>query len=328
MYKRLFWPVLAPSLLFGVAAGATIPVSVLAAMELGASAALASLIVAIVGGIALVTTVPAGHLIDLVGDRRAMALATAAVSAFTAVTVGSLMWGGPGALVLFMASIFLRAPAVNVWSLARQAYVAERAPTHEVGRAMTALGGTMRIGALVGPLLGGLLLLFAPLWSVYALSVVCSALALLVLYSPRLGGRLEEGYDASGKSTVTGAQIEAGVDEATGKRRRPPLDVRWRAVVLAGIAISTLAVARVAQAVVIQLWGVHIGLTGAQIALAIAAGSAVEIVLMVPGGYLKDRLGRAPILVACLVIYGSGFLLLPLAHSWWAVVGAVTVMAI
>src|SRR5690606_2292863 len=77
-----------------------------------------------------------------------------------------------------------------------------------------------------------------------------------------------------------------------------------------------------------DLWGVHIGLTGAQIALAIAAGSAVEIVLMVPGGYLKDRLGRAPILVACLVIYGSGFLLLPLAHSWWAVVGAVTVMAI
>lgn len=99
-------------------------------------------------------------------------------------------------------------------------------------------------------------------------------------------------------------------------------------MVLAGIAISTLAVARVAQAVVIQLWGVHIGLTGAQISLAIAGGAAVEILLMVPGGYLKDRLGRAPILVTCLIVYGSGFLLLPLAHSWWGVVGAVTVMAV
>ena len=323
MYGRLFWPVLAPSILFGVAAGATVPVSVLAAMQLGASAALASLIVAIVGGIALVTTVPAGHLIDRVGDRRAMALATVAVAAFTAVTVGSLVWGGTGALAVFMASTFLRAPAMNVWSLARQAYVAERVPSHEVGRAMTALGGTMRIGALVGPLLGGLLLLFSPLWSVYVLSVVCSVLALAVLYSPRLGGRLEEGYDASGRSTA----LRSTADPA-GSTRRPRLDVRWRAVVLAGVAISTLAVARVAQAVVIQLWGVHIGLTDAQISLAIATGAAVEILLMVPGGYLKDRLGRAPILVACLVIYGSGFLLLPLAHSWWAVVGAVTVMAV
>lgn len=325
MYGRLFWPVLAPSILFGVAAGATMPVSVLAAMQLGASAALASLIVAIVGGIGLVTTVPAGQLIDRVGDRRAMALATAAVAAFTALTVWALVWGGTGALVIFMASTFLRAPAVNVWSLARQAFVAERVPTQEIGRAMTALGGTMRIGALIGPLVGGLLLLVAPLWSVYVLSVVCSVLALVVLYSPRLGGRLEDGYDASGRS-ISAARHTGSADGSPAGR--PRLDVRWRAVVLAGVAISTLAVARVAQAVVIQLWGVHIGLTSAQISLAIAVGAAVEILLMVPGGYLKDRLGRAPILVACLVVYGSGFLLLPLMHTWWTVVAAVMVMAV
>lgn len=324
MYGRLFWPVLAPSILFGVAAGATVPVSILAAMQLGASAALASLIVAIVGGIALMTTVPAGHLIDRVGDRRAMALATAVVAAFTGATVAALVWGGSGALALFMAATFLRAPAVNVWSLARQAFVAERVPTHEIGRAMTALGGTMRIGALVGPLLGGLLLIVAPLWSVYVLSVVCSVLALAVLYSPRLGGRLEEGYDASGRSTAAPSQPQPGGHQT----RRPRLEVRWKTVLLAGVAISSLAVARVAQAVIIQLWGVHIGLSDAQISLVIACGAAVEILLMVPGGYLKDRLGRAPILVACLTIYGGGFLLLPLAHNWWAVVGAVTVMAV
>lgn len=331
MYGRLFWPVLAPSILFGIASGATMPVSVLAAMQLGASAALASLIVAIMGGIALVTTVPAGHLIDRVGDRRAMALATVVVSAFTAVTVGALIWGGPGALALFMGATFLRAPAMNVWSLARQAFVAERVPAHEVGRAMTALGGTMRIGALVGPLLGGLLLIVAPLWSVYVLSVVCSVLALVVLYSPRLGGRLEDGYDASGRSLAApGPGPSEGLapsDDRQG-RRRQSLQVRWKAVVLAGVAISCLAVARVAQPVIIQLWGVHVGLTDSQISLAIACGATVEILLMVPGGYLKDRLGRAPILIACLVVYGSGFLVLPLAHSWWAVLGAVTVMAV
>ncbi|WP_131104321.1 MFS transporter [Ornithinimicrobium sufpigmenti] len=335
MYRRLLWPVLAPSVLFGVAAGATVPVSVLAAMDLGASEALAALIVAIVGGISLATTVPAGMLIDRVGDRRAMLLATAAAAAVTAVTVASLVWAGPGALALFMASTFLRAPAVNVWSLARQAYVAERVPTREVGRAMTALGGTMRIGALVGPLLGGLLLLALPLWSVYVLSVVCSLLALAILYAPRLGGRHEEGFDANGRryaaparANTAPARANAAAAQGGSSGGRARLDVRWDAVVLAGVAISTLAVARVAQAVLIQLWGTHIGLTAAQISLAIATGAAVEILLMFPAGYLKDRLGRSPVLVACLLVYGSGFLVLPLAGSWWGVVGAVMVMSV
>lgn len=321
MYRRLLWPVLAPSVLFGVAAGATVPVSVLAAIDLGASAALAALIVAIMGAVSLATTVPAGALIDRVGDRRAMLIATGAAAVITAVTVVSLVWAGPGALALFMASTFLRAPAVNVWSLARQAYVAERVATREVGRAMTALGGTMRIGALVGPLLGGLLLLALPLWSVYVLSVVCSLLALAILYAPRLGGRHEEGYDASGRRSSSGEPV-------ADRGSRVPLDVRWDAVLLAGVAISTLAVSRVAQAVIIQLWGVHIGLTAAEISLAIASGAAVEILLMFPAGHLKDRIGRSPILVACLVVYGTGFLVLPLAETWWGVVGAVTVMSV
>lgn len=333
MYRRLFWPVLAPSVLFGVAAGATVPVSVLAAMDLGASEALAALIVAIVGAMSLATTVPAGALIDRVGDRRAMLIATGAAAVITAMTVVSLVWAGPGALALFMASTFLRAPAVNVWSLARQAYVAERVPTREVGRAMTALGGTMRIGALVGPLVGGLLMLVLPLWSVYVLSVVCSLLALAILYAPRLGGRHEEGYDVSGRRRPVAdpSPTQERPALATGRRRgstRRPLDVRWDAVVLAGVAISTLAVSRVAQAVLLQLWGVHIGLTAAQISLAIATGAAVEILLMFPAGYLKDRIGRSPILVVCLVVYGTGFLVLPLAGTWWGVVGAVAVMSV
>lgn len=324
MYRRLLWPVLAPSVLFGVAAGATVPVSVLAAMDLGASAPLASFIVAIVGALSLATTVPAGRLIDRVGDRRAMLLATAAAAAFTAVTVLSLVWAGPGALALFMLGTFLQAPSVNVWSLARQAYVAERVPTREVGRAMTALGGTMRIGALVGPLLGGLLMLALPLWSVYVLSVVCSLLALAVLYSPRLGGRHEEGFQASGLRSPV-----ADADPLVAAASTPaPLDVRWDAVVLAGVAISTLAVARVAQAVVVQLWGLQIGLTAAAISLAIALGAAVEILLMFPAGALKDRLGRSPVLVACLLVYGSGFLALPLAGTWEGVVAAVAVMSV
>ena len=333
LYRRLFWPVLAPSMLFGVAGGATAPVLVLAAIDLGASEALAALVVAILGGVSLLTTVPAGRLIDRLGDVRAMTLATVAAAAATAVTVTAMVWGGRGALALFVASIVARAPATNVWGLARQTYVAERVPTREVGRAMTALGGTNRVGALLGPLLGGLLMLVLPLWSVFVLSAACSALALVVLRgSGGEKGPAQEGYAAAPGHAIpatdpapTAADAQPAADDLAAP---PPAGVRWDAVVLAGIAIGTLAVARVSQAVVVQLWGVHIGLSASQISLAIAVGAAAEIVMMLPAGFLKDRLGRSPVLIACLLVYGSGFLLLPLTDGWWGVLGAVAVMAV
>ncbi|NLJ54869.1 MAG: MFS transporter, partial [Intrasporangiaceae bacterium] len=76
VYRLILWPVLVPSFLLGVALGAMVPVLVLAALQLGASDALASAIVAMMGAAALLSTVPVGLLIDRIGDRRAMALAT------------------------------------------------------------------------------------------------------------------------------------------------------------------------------------------------------------------------------------------------------------
>lgn len=324
IYRRLFWPVYAPSILFGVAGGATVPVFVVAAMNLGASAALAALVVALLGAVGLATTVQAGRLIDRVGDRRAMLAATAVAAVCDLGSIAALLWRGQGAgraaLALFIVANLVQAPASMVWGLARQAFTAEHAHPHERGRAMTGLGGTMRIGALVGPLLGGLLLLRLPLWTVYLLSVGCATLAVVILYVPSLGGRIEAGAVPVSPSRGAGR-------DATGGR----LDVDWTRVALAGVAICTLAVARVAQAVLLQLWGVHQGLDGSRISLVIAVGAAVEIVLMFPGGALKDRVGRAAILVACLAIYGLGYLLLvPLSQLWGiaGMVAAVVVMAV
>lgn len=329
LYRRLFWPILAPSLLIGVAGGATVPVQVLAAMQLGASASLAAAIVAILGGIGLATTVHAGRLIDRVGDKHAMLLATTVIGSFTLVTVAALAWGGRGALALFMAASFGRAPAMNVWSLARQAYTADHVEAHEVGRAMTALGGTMRVGNLIGPLVGGVLLLWLPLWSVYVLSVACAVLAVAILYSPT--GAVAEGPSTSSGNGMESSLAGSGDSPAEPVEATLMVGVRWSAVILAGVAITTLAVARVAQPVIVQLWGVSVGLDESSISLLIAVGAAIEIVLMFPGGYLKDRLGRAVILVTCLLVYGSGFLLMVPLTRWLGIPGmvlAVVVMAV
>ncbi|AQP45763.1 MFS transporter [Tessaracoccus flavus] len=216
-------------------------------------------------------------------------------------------------LALFVVSIVLRTPASVGWNLARQAVVAEAVPAAMRGKAMTALGGTMRAGNLVGPLCGALLLWRFPLWSVFAFAVVTALLATVLLFIPALNSR----FDAQTQRNKAARSPE----ELTAR-------VRWGAVTVAGIAITTLAVLRVGQPILIALSGVHLGWTESQISLMVDVGAAVELVLMFPGGYFKDVLGRSPVLIACLLIYGAGFLLAPLWPTTAGFVVAVVVMSV
>lgn len=141
MLKLIFWPVLVPSFLFAAGFGAVVPIQIIAAIRLGASPELASLLVAAAGVLALICTVPVGAGIDRVGDKRAMTWAT--LSAAGALTLSALSLALPlaGALWLYFFAHVARVPATVAWGLARQAVLAETVAAQDRGKAMTALGG-------------------------------------------------------------------------------------------------------------------------------------------------------------------------------------------
>ncbi|WP_178946217.1 MFS transporter [Kocuria sp. TGY1127_2] len=323
MLRPIFWPVIVPSLLFAIGVGSTVPVLILSALSLGASGALASAVVSLMGAASLLLTVPVGILIDKVGDRRAMILGTSAAVVITALLVLSLAGSlpTPFALVMYVVLLMLLAPVQDIWGLARQAVVADRMPAMHMGRAMTALGGTQRVGNLVGPMISALLLLWFPLWSVYIFSAACAVLAVVVLCIPALN----RGFDSMGASTqTTPTAAVADPNEPAAQK----LKVRWKAVMLAGVAITILAIARAAQPTMIQLWGVHIDLHESGISLLVALGAALELILMFPGGYIKDRLGRSVVLILCLAIFGAGFLVMAVQPTLAWTIMAVAVMAV
>lgn len=82
--------------------------------------------------------------------------------------------------------------------------------------------------------------------------------------------------------------------------------VNWTAVILAGLPVMVLMGLRIVQPVIVQLWGHSIGLSESVVSLLIALGAAIELVIMFPGGYAKDSLGRAPTLIACVSILVPG----------------------
>lgn len=313
MLKLIFWPVLVPSFLFAAGFGAVVPIQILAAIRLGASPELASLLVAASGVLALFCTVPVGAAIDRVGDKRAMTLAT--LSAAGALTLSAISLALPlvGALWLYFFAHMARVPATVAWGLARQSVLAETVDTHDRGKAMTALGGAQRAGSLAGPLLSALLLVWLPLWTVFLVALLLVASATLCLRIRKLNQRFD---------TATSTARSNRTDEDLA------LAVRWPAVWVAGLGIITLAVARVTQPIVLALWGLHLGWSDSQIALAVALTSALEMLLMVPGGYLKDRVGRSAVLALCLSLFGAGFLLVPLAPTSAGFIAGLTLMAI
>src|SRR5690606_7018880 len=110
------------------------------------------------------------------------------------------------------------------------------------------------------------------LWSVFALAAVCATLATGLLFIRRLTRE----FDAMTRRT-----------KARRTEEELAVGVRWKAVAFAGVATSALSVARVAQPILIALWGVRLGWSAAQISFVVALGAAIELVMMFPGGYLK-----------------------------------------
>lgn len=295
MLKQIFWPVLAPAFLYACGNGALTPVIVLAALSLGAHQAVAGAIVTAAAVAAAVGAIPAGYVINSLGERRSMIGATGVAAALTAASVFALVTHTGSSLPIFMIAVVLVGAVEVLWSLARQALIAETVARESMALAMTSLGGAARAGQLVGPLVGSLLLLRFPLYSVFIMHI---AMALAATVFIALG-------PADPPRRHRNAPGRAGTK----------LQVRWTGVFLAGFGIMTLSMARQAKNVIIPLWGNHLHLSASSISLMVALGSAVELMLIYPGGRFKDSLGRVTTFVACVTLLGIGFAILPIGRT-------------
>jgi MFS family permease len=163
---------------------------------------------------------------------------------------------------------------------------------------MSMMGGTMRIGQFVGPLIGGLAVVpigIAGPFFIQAALAAAAAASLLVApggSAPRLG---------SDPTPVSMRQIA--------RENR-------RSLSTAGFAAVTVQVLRSSRQAVIPLWGDQIGLDASQVSLIFGAGSAVEMVLFYPIGMLMDRHGRRWAAIPCLLLLSAGMALIPLTSGF------------
>ncbi|HVF32380.1 MAG TPA: MFS transporter [Acidimicrobiales bacterium] len=289
-----------PSFLFAVGQGAVVPIVALAAKDLGASVALASLTVALRGIGTLVFDLPAGALVSRLGERRAMVVGTGILLAsLVGCILATSVW-------VFAIGMFLMGCGWSMWLLARLTYVSDVMPLRLRGRALSTLGGVQRMGNFVGPFLGALA---------------------LTLTDDDLDGA----YFVHVALAVAGCALLLAVRDPHADRHDPHAGhgpVRFRSVArehaptfrTAGFGALCIGVLRASRQAVLPLWADHVGLDAASVGIIFGIAAGLDMLLFYPAGSVSDRFGRKFVAIPCLSILSLGFLLLPLTTSFATIV--------
>lgn len=293
--RKMAVKVYSPSLLYGLGLGAVTPIIALSALDRGASVATAALVVTLVGVGSLISNVPAAVLTTRFGERIAMVAAAGWAS------LGMVLGIIPSNLGLFAVGVTMLGMAGAVFNLARQTYLAEAVPLQFRARAMSTLGGVMRIGVFIGPFAATLAMNWLGIAGAYWVGMVAMAISMLVcLWIPDL---------------TTRAPVEAGQNRAGGSMWSIAKD-QWRVLLGIGLGIVCISAVRSTRQVVLPLWGENIGLDAATISLIYGFSGAIDMLIFYPAGKVMDTRGRVWVAVPCMAVMSVALFLLPLTHGF------------
>ncbi len=289
--RRIALPAYGPSLLFGLGEGAVLPAIALGARELGATVPQAALAVMLIGLGSLLCNIPASLITLHRGERWAL------VAAALWCALAMALCAATAHLGLFALGCFMIGMAQAVFSLARQSYLTEAVPVAYRARALSTLGGVMRIGMFIGPFIAAAAIHrfgLAGAWSVGVAALLAAAL---------LSARLPE--------LDPGAQ--AANSPAAAPTLRSTLRDHRRVLLTLGVGVMFVSAVRATRQAVIPLWADHLALEASVASLIFGLANGIDMLLFYPAGKLMDQKGRLWVVLPCTLIMGMALLLLPLS---------------
>jgi MFS family permease len=298
--RRIAVSAFGPSLLFGLGEGAILPVIPLSARDLGASVPIAALIVTLIGIGSLISNIPASLITMHRGERWAIV----AAAVWCALAMALCAWTTH--LGVFALGAFMIGMSQAVFSLARQSYLTDAVPVAYRARAMSTLGGAMRVGLFIGPFLAALTIHRFGLTGAYGIGI--GALAVAAVVAARIPDLVLDPL-ASG---VAAAGVAAAAAPAT---LRSIVRDHRRLFVTLGIGVMLVSAVRATRQAVIPLWADHLGLPPSVAALIYGLAGGVELLVFYPAGQVMDRKGRRWVAVPSMIIMGLPLLLMPFTQG-------------
>ncbi len=278
-----------------------VPILPLYAREFGVSRTAAGALISSFAVARLVFDVAGGVATDRFGARRlmlggALLLAVASVAAALAPT-----------FAILMVARVLEGVGSAAFATAAMQLVVVSTPRERRGRAMAVFQTGLLAGISIGPVVGGLAAevgdFTTPFWIYAVLGLGVAGLVAVAI-----------------EEQPTRSLPPAAIYRAAGQLLRRPA---FLALLFVTFAIFVMRAG--ARITLLPLYGgEELGLGEAQIGIVIAVAAGVNLLLVNPGGWLVDRVGRVPVLVAGLV----GAAVAIAAHGWATTFTALVVLSL
>ncbi|MEM7530690.1 MAG: MFS transporter [Chloroflexota bacterium] len=297
-----------PSILIGTGLGVLIPILPLYISSFEVSYGLVGLVIASRSLGMLLGDVPAGIILSRISTRGTMVLGIAV----TAITL--LAMGLAQTVVELLIYGLINGLGQALWNISRMTYMATTIDVAQRGRAIAIFGGIHRVGAFVGPLIGGLLAeafgLRVPILFTAVLAIVTIVFPLLYVTQEQMLPEYQAAHKAKRKTKNAG--IAHHLHEIG------TIFAEYRQIFMtAGLAQLLAQSIRQGRNVIIPLYGADVlGLNVLQVSTIISVAAAIDMSLFYPTGEIMDRIGRKFAIVPGFCIQALGLALVPFSAMY------------
>jgi MFS family permease len=302
--RSLALPVYLPSLLFEAALSSLLPIFPASATEYGFDLAAAGAVTAAAMFGTLLFELPASTIVNRLGERTSMIVATVIAALFG--FLGFLNLGyWP---LLFIAMGF--GAMFSLFGLSRHSLLAAQVPVSHRAKSMSLLGGSFRGGAALGPILGSLAV---AQFGTEAAYLVASALCLVAMVAVTSVPKNRLQSPPSGQ--------HGNVWEVAKRERAKLLTL--------GMASAIISAGRTIRMIGLPLLAIQLGIDPATASLIFGVTAAIDFALFYASGLIMSRWGKfwssVPTLLALGISYLFAFMVTDL-NSFW-ILAAVTALA-
>lgn len=290
--------------------GMVIPTIPLLAVSFGVSVGVAAQVVTahLLGR--TVALIPSGIIVDQVGRKMAMIIGPLIIAASAVLTAYA-----PNFFVLLLAQ-FLKGGGGSMWQLGREVAAVDLVRADQRGRMMSAFFGLGQAGMALGPLLGGII---ADQLNLQAVFLIYAAMALMVL---PISFTIKEPQRPSGAPVARGSRF--------GLARIRDIDPFFRLtfMVLLFATISAMMRNTTFQTMLPLYAGLYHGLSVTKVGSLFALRGLIDIAMIVPVGFISDKLGRKAATVPSAFLGAVAFVGFYLSDSMLGFVISTTILGI
>jgi len=298
-----------PSLLAGLGWGMIIPTIPVLSVYFGVSLGAAAQTVTVYAVGRFVGTAMSGIILDRFGTRAAIVTGSLTAGIAALLALGSPWFSG------ILAAIFVIGAGDTLWTMGLEMAGIDLVHQHQRGRVISGFHGMHNGGLALGPLLGGVLTEALNFRAVFVAYVICAALAVLFGFMARIvrSPQISQPIPKPMKVFRLSQRLHDFADLF--KQIQPHLRTTYAVLV---IATTTSIMFRLTIQSMLPLYaGSHLGFTPTEVGLLFSISGAFVFAMILPAGFILDKLGRKWATVPSTGLPALAFLLIPFSDTFF-----------